>query len=93
MNTKMTLRGMPGAHRAETLTARYYNANGVQTAIVARAHRHGERGDWAAYIGSTTTALTQDETVDWVLRYGCKLSREDAAYYFPALAAAVPWRP
>ena len=60
-------------------TARYYNCNGMELAIVASITHDV---NWAAYIGSTHGCQTEKETVDWVLQHGAKLSEQDARHYF-----------
>lgn len=61
---------------------RYFNAQGWAVAIVASV-THGL--DWAAYIGATFGPLSEEETVQDVVKFGCKLPEEDARYFFPEL--------
>ena len=68
-------------------TARYWNSNGVQIAIVASITGSI---DWAVYVGATKDAYTEQETVDWTLERGCKLSAKDARHYFPGIE--LPYR-
>lgn len=61
--------------------ARYYNANDFAISIVAVIN---EGIDWAAYIGSTNFLITsEEETIGFVAKHGCKLTKKDAMYYFP----------
>lgn len=61
--------------------ARYYNGNGFAISIIAVIN---EGLDWAAYIGSTDSRITsEEETIDFVAKHGCKLTKKDAMYYFP----------
>lgn len=61
--------------------ARYYNANNFAISIIAVIN---EGLDWAAYIGSTDSHITsEEETIDFVAKHGCKLTKKDAMYYFP----------
>ena len=69
------------------ITARYWNSNRMQVAIVASIT---EGIDWAAYIGATKDAYTKQETVDWTLSWGSKLSVGDARHYFPNIK--LPYR-
>ncbi len=68
------------------IVARYINVNDVGIAIVASIF---EGVDWAAYIGayvsgaSGNSEISRDDTVNYVVKYGNKLSEEDARYYFP----------
>ena len=57
----------------------YWNANGSAVAIVAVVN---EGIDWAAYIGGTSDDYTEQETMIWVTRHGCKLLRETALHFF-----------
>ena len=79
---------------------RYSNSNGHAVAIVASItlSMNGEHGDWAAYIaGSDETwrglAGHEEDVVRDIARHGAKLSRSDAEYFFPGLAALLPYRP
>ena len=67
--------------------AQYWNTNGMQISIVASIT---EGVDWAAYIGATANAYREQETVDWTLRHGAKLSASDARHYFPDIK--LPYR-
>jgi len=61
--------------------ARFYNASDFAISIIAVIN---EGIDWAAYIGSTTNLITsEEETIEFVAKHGCKLSKKDAIYYFP----------
>lgn len=64
------------------ITARYFNAQGWAVAIVASI-THGL--DWATYIGATFGSLSEEETVQYVVKFGCKLPEKDARYFFPEL--------
>jgi hypothetical protein len=57
----------------------YWNANGMGTAIVV----YPGAVDWAAYIGAQPDPATEEETVDWSARFGCKLPAEIARKLFP----------
>ena len=74
-------------NRQEALEARYYSANGFSLAIVACITKGV---DWAAYIGADQSR-NEEETLHFVKRSGCKLSEEDARYYFPEIQ--LPYRP
>lgn len=66
--------------------ARYYNANYYACAIVAVASYHeGELFDWAAYMGGCPADLPQLDGTTHVAQHGDKISREDAAHFFPDL--------
>lgn len=61
--------------------ARYYNASSFAISIVAVIN---EDLDWAAYIGATNFLITsEEETIGFVAKHGCKLTKKDAIYYFP----------
>lgn len=75
-----------GPEDEEILTAmpnithwRYWNANGFGTAIVAVL---GGANDWAAYIGAQPDPSSEQETVEWVSRHGCKLGESEARAFF-----------
>jgi hypothetical protein len=72
-----------------SIEGRYFNAQGWAVAIVASVTHEL---DWGAYIGSTTGPLTDKETLDYVVKWGCKLREEDARYFFPRLKD-MPYRP
>jgi hypothetical protein len=63
---------------------RYYNAQGWAVGIAASITHEI---DWAAYIGATfgepISPMTESETVQYVIKYGCKLQEKDARYFFP----------
>ena len=61
----------------------YFNSNGVGIAIVAQ---EGGADDWAAYIGADN-GWSENDCVEWTCRHGAKLSREQAARWFPNLPA------
>jgi len=61
---------------------RYFNAQGWAVAIVASVI-HGI--DWGVYIGATFGSLTEQETIDYVVKWDCKMREEDARYFFPEL--------
>ena len=58
---------------------RYYNANGFGCAIVVCI---GIADDWSAYIGGCNPEVEEDG-LKFVASHGCKLSEEDARYFFP----------
>lgn len=59
----------------------YWNANGFAVAIVALVN---PGIDWSAYIGGTpgSEGWTEEDTIRWVARHGCKLLRETALHFF-----------
>ncbi len=70
------------------LESRFWNCRGKQIAIVACITKHV---DWAAYIGTDAPdSHTEDDTLKYVAKYGCKLSKEDAQYFFPEIK--LPYR-
>ncbi len=64
---------------------RYFNAQGWAVAIAASITHEV---DWAAYIGATFGPMTDSETVQYVIKHGCKLQEKDARYFFPELKDA-----
>ena len=76
---------------------RYWNANSYQVAIVA-VENHWDgiedsiNGDWAAYIGGTHDKQHEEETVEFVARYGCKLSEQEARFFFPQIPKEFSYR-
>ena len=66
--------------------ARFWNCGGKQIAIVAVVTKDI---DWAAYIGADNS-YTEDETLNYVARRGCKLTEKDARYFFPGIE--LPYR-
>ncbi len=76
--------GLPyvrGVEQLRVLNYNYWNANGAGIAIVAV---EGGVADWAAYIGADDGQRTE-ECVEWTIRRGCKLSRDQAHRWFPQL--------
>ncbi len=71
----------------EAREGRYFCANGFSLAIVASITKDI---DWAAYIGANQSTREAD-TLHFVLACGCKLSEEDARYFFPDID--LPYRP
>ena len=65
-------------HR-QSLEARFWNCQGTQIAVVAVVTKGI---DWAAYIGADRSHREQ-ETLEYTSDSGCKLSWEDAKYFFP----------
>lgn len=66
--------------------ARYINGNGYACAIVAVINiTDSELFDWSAYMGGCSPDISKQEGVDFVARYGSKLSCHDAAHYFTDL--------
>lgn len=63
---------------------RYWNANGSAVSIVARQGMRGD--DWAAYIGATGSAMSEEETHEWVAEMGCKLDEHIARAIWPEFA-------
>ena len=64
----------------QVLEGRYYNTHNMQVAIVACIT---ESVDWAAYIGATLDAMTEEDTLIAVARRGAKLTEVDAKHFFP----------
>ncbi len=76
--------GLPyvrGVEKHRVLDYSYWNANGVGIAIVAV---EGSAADWAAYIGADDGMHTEC-CVEWTIRKGSKLGREQAHRWFPDL--------
>jgi hypothetical protein len=76
-----------GGFRHLTWT-RYYNANHYAAAIVAvmTTDKLGDIIDWTAYLGGTAGDKREEEAVRHIAEYtGCKLSEQDARYFFPEL--------
>lgn len=71
---------------SEHLEARFWNCQGKQIAIVACVTKDI---DWAAYIGADNSQ-TEDDTLHYAAKYGCKLSEKDARYFFPGIE--LPYR-
>lgn len=65
--------------------ARYNNAAGFALAVVASVHfsPDGQLRDWAAYWHGCNITHREEDAVRWVAEHGCKLSRKDAAHFFP----------
>ena len=78
---------MPQLGERTLVEGHYYNANYYACAIVA-VTTHGI--DWAAYIGGCNYELPWKEAYEFVAEHGCKLSREDAKYFFPDIK--LPYR-
>ena len=74
--------------RTSQYEARFWNCQGKQVAIVACVT---EGIDWAAYIGTDApNSYDEQSTLLYVADWGCKLSREDAQYFFPDIK--LPYR-
>jgi len=72
----------------QSVEARFWNQSGKQMAIVACITKGV---DWAAYIGTDASdSYDEDGTLRYVAQWGCKLSREDARYFFPKIK--LPYR-
>jgi len=72
----------------QALEGRFWNCQGKQIAIVASITK---RIDWAAYIGTDAPdSYGEEDTCIYALEKGCKLSEEDARYFFPAIE--LPYR-
>jgi hypothetical protein len=71
------------------IEGRYFNAQGWAIGIAASITHEI---DWAAYIGATfgepVSSMTESETVQYVIKYGCKLAEKDARHFFPELKEA-----
>ena len=76
-----TLRGAHYEFNADQYEARYWNANGYATAVVASIT---PGVDWAAYIGGCPPQ-SKEEGLAVVAGQGCKLSEDDARHFFPDL--------
>jgi len=62
---------------------RFWNCQGKHIAIVAVVTKSI---DWAAYIGSDAPNSWQEKaTLSYVAAKGCKLTEEDARYFFPEI--------
>ena len=75
------------------LSARFWNQSGKQMAVVAVITKGV---DWAAYIGTDAPdSWHEQDTYVHVAEWGCKLTREDALYFFPEMEAGplLPYRP
>jgi len=70
------------------LEGRFWNCQGKHIAVVACITKGI---DWAAYIGTDApSSYTEGWTLEYTARHGCKLSQEDAKYFFPAIK--LPYR-
>ena len=66
------------------LNYNYWNQNGIGIVIVAR---EGRADDWAAYIGAEGSRnSSEEEAIRYVCSRGSKLSRKQAARWFPHLS-------
>jgi len=68
---------------------RYTNCQGYNIVIVASVYTCEKDGvteviDWAAYIGADTSSK-EIYAIEYTLKYGNKLSKADAEYFFPFL--------
>lgn len=71
-----------------SMEGRFWNCQGKHIAIVAVITRGI---DWAAYIGTDApNSYAERDTLHYVAEKGCKLSREDARYFFPEIK--LPYR-
>ena len=70
----------------------YWNSNDVAVAIVAVANylEDGELFDWAAYIGGTTRTEHEEDALEDVTKWGCKLDRYLASYLARRSAYPLP---
>lgn len=65
------------------IEGRYWNVNGSGMAIIASVtYAHDEPFDWSAYIGATPSSCKEEETIEFVWKYGAKLSEKDARHFF-----------
>jgi len=64
------------------LGSRYWNCGNIGIAAVAV---EGTAGDWAAYIGGSNTAWSEDEAIEEAMEHGCKLSEWVAKTLFPSI--------
>jgi len=81
------LRGKYYEFAPDKFEGRYFNTNGYGCAVVASI---GHGGDWAAYIGGCP-GHREEEDLDFVARFGAKLSEHDARHFFPEID--LPYRP
>lgn len=66
----------------EGCQARFVNSGGIAMTIVAvLSYNDGRLMDWAAYWGGSRFSKEIEVCHD-IAEYGCKLSREDAFYFF-----------
>ena len=67
----------------DILNYSYWNCNGMAMCIAAK---EGAVADWAAYIGAIPAlSSSEEDAVDWTVRKGAKLSRQQAHRWFPDL--------
>ena len=70
------------------IEARFWNQGGKQLEIVACITKGI---DWVAYIGTDAPdSYTEQGTLEYVAKWGCKLSEADARYFF--LNIKLPYR-
>ncbi|OGC94150.1 MAG: hypothetical protein A2W25_12260 [candidate division Zixibacteria bacterium RBG_16_53_22] len=75
----------------EIRSSRFWNC-GDRAVVIAASINYldGYIFDWAAYIGSASPA-SEEYAAEYVVEHGNKLSRDDAAYFFPDMPI-VRWR-
>lgn len=77
------------------IEGRYWNVNYAGIAIVASVtYVREEPFDWSAYVGAHTqipSPYPEEETIEFVWKYGAKLSERDARHFFPNLKD-IPYR-
>jgi len=83
----VTLRGQCHEFQPNKFEGRYWNSSGFGCAVVASI---GREGAWAAYIGGCA-GQREEEDLEFVAAYGCKLSEGDARHFFPQLIE-LPYR-
>jgi len=72
----------------QSIEGRFWNQDGKQLAIVACISKGV---DWAAYIGTDApNSQDEDSTLNYVAKWGCKLSEKDARHFFPSIS--LPYR-
>lgn len=69
------------------LEGRYWNPQGQNICVIASITKGI---DWAAYIGASPGARSEDTALLEVAFYGAKLSEKDARYFFPEVK--LPYR-
>ncbi len=78
-------------HRGNYIASTHYrNSNGFAAAIVATVavtgHGIDKILDWTAYLGGSDKTQRQEDAILHIADMtGCKLSKQDACYFFPEL--------
>ncbi len=66
----------------QVLEGRYFNCNGYSCAIVGVINFPM---NWAAYMHGHDGKARREETIEFVAKYGVKLSPRDARFFFPQI--------